>query len=163
MVADGMSTVKEIVKALRKVGAVCRKKPREEQYVCFLEDKGKAEIIVNPYNTEIRLLTDEEVTEFYYNFEGELEDAWNVEQNIKEKLGARVDIKTIRKGKGYTHSVYVISFNTEEAEPDKIAKIARNIVEKDIWVDIRYTERINLKKGEESFEDEYEFVEELLS
>jgi len=158
-----MSTVKEIVKALRKVGAVCRKKPREEQYVCYLEDKGKAEIVVDPYNTEIRLLTDEDVTEFYYNFGGEWKDAMDVEGNIQDYLGARVDIKTIRKGKGYTHSVYVISFNTEEAEPDKIAKIARNIAEKDIWVDIRYTQRINLKKGEENFKDEYEFVEELLS
>ena len=157
-----MSTVKEIVKALRKVGAVCRKKPREEQYVCYLEDKGKAEIVVDIYSTEIRLPTDEEVTEFYYNFGGEWEDAVRVEEKIQERLGARVDIKKMRKGKGLTYSVYVISFNTEEAEPDKIAKIARNIVEKDIWVDVRYTQRINLKKGEEIFKDEREFVEELL-
>jgi len=157
-----MSTVKDIVKALRKVGAVCRKKPREEQYVCYLEDKGRAEIVVDPYNTEIRLLTDEEVTEFYYNFGGEWEDAVRVEEEIQERLGARADIKKMRKGKGLTYSVYVISFNTEEAEPDKIAKIARNIAEKDIWVDIRYRMKIGLRKGEDWFRNEDEFVKELL-
>jgi len=158
-----MSTVKEIVKALRKVGAVCRKKPREEQYVCYLEDKGKAEIVVDPYSTEIRLLTDEEVTEFYYNFEGELEDAWNVEQNIKEKLGARADVVTVqRKGKGCGEELYVLRFETDKAEPEKIARIARNIAEKNIWVDIRYRMKIGLRKGEDWFRNEDEFVEELL-
>ena len=158
-----MSTVKEIVRALRKVGAVCRKKPREEQYVCYLEDKGRAEIVVDPYNTEIRLLTDEEVTEFCYNFEGELEDAWNVERNIKEKLGARADVVTVqRKGKGYGEELYVLRFETDKAEPEKIARIARNIAEKDIWVDIRYRMKIGLRKGEDWFRNEDEFVEELL-
>ena len=158
-----MSTVKEIVRALRKVGAVCRKKPREEQYVCYLEDKGKAEIVVDPYNTEIRLLTDEEVTEFCYNFEGELEDAWNVERNIKEKLGARADVVTVqRKGKGYGEELYVLRFETDKAEPEKIARIARNIAEKNIWVDIRYRMKIGLRKGEDWFRNEDEFVEELL-
>jgi len=158
-----MSTVKEIVRALRKVGAVCRKKPREEQYVCYLEDKGKAEIVVDPYNTEIRLLTDEEVTEFCYNFEGELVDAWNVERNIKEKLGARADVVTVqRKGKGYGEELYVLRFETDKAEPEKIARIARNIAEKNIWVDIRYRMKIGLRKGEDWFRNEDEFVEELL-
>jgi len=100
-----MSTVKDIVKALRKVGAVCRKKPREEQYVCYLEDKGKAEIIVDPYNTEIRLLTDEEVTEFYYNFEGHLEDATDVESRIRDRLGAYVDINTAKGQGSYLYSL----------------------------------------------------------
>lgn len=159
-----MSTAKNIVKALRKVGALCRKKPREEQYVCYLEDKGRVEIVVDPSYTEIRLLTDEEVTESYYIFGGELEDAWNVEQNIKEKLGARVDVVTVqRKGRGYREKLYVLRFKTDMAEPEKIARIARNIAEKDIWVDIRYRMKIGLRKGEDWFRDENEFVEELLS
>ena len=29
-------------------------------------------------------------------------------------------------------------------------------------MDLRYTQKVNLKKGEESFRNEYEFVEELL-
>jgi len=158
-----MSTAKNIVKALRKVGALCRKKPREEQYVCYLEDRGRVEIVVDPSYTEIRLLTDEEVTESYYIFRGELEDAWNVEQNIKEKLGARVDVVTVqRKGRGYREKLYVLRFKTDMAEPEKIARIARNIAEKDIWVDIRYRMKIGLRKGEDWFRDEDEFVEELL-
>jgi len=156
-----MSTVKEIVKALRSVGAVCRKKPKEEQYVCFLEDKGRAKVVVRPDTTEIQFITDEVVTEFYYNFGGELRNMEGVEYYIEDKLGSIVGIKTV--GKGKTHPVYVLYFNTEKVEPDKIAKIAKNIAEKNIWVDIRYMARINLKKGAESFKDEYEFVEELLS
>ncbi len=156
-----MST-KEIVKALRKIGATCRKKPKEEQYVCYIEDKGRVEVLVNPYTTEIRLITDEETTEFYYNFGGRLEGAVDIERRLEELLGARVDIKTVGKGKGFAVSVYTLSFDTEQTNPDKIAKIVKNIVEKDIWVDIRYTQRINLKKGDENFRDIYEFAEELL-
>ena len=111
----------------------------------------------------MRLFTEEEVTELYFNFEGELENAWDVSMRIKEKLGAWADIVTVSKGKGRTERVFILRFKMDKAEPEKIARIAKNIVEKDIWVDIRYRAKIGLRKGEEWFRDEDEFVEELLS
>jgi len=158
-----MSTVTDVVKALKKVGAVCRKKPREEQYVCHLKDKGEVGVVIDPYIIEVKLVTDEEVTEFYYDFAGELEDSWSVEQKIKEKLGANADTVTVqRKGGGYRETVYVLRFETDKAEPEKIARIVRNIAEKDIWVGIRYRMKIGLRKGEEWFRSKEEFIEELL-
>jgi len=136
------------------MGGVCKKVHRENIYECAYESVS---IRITPEEIEISPITESDfIQTVVYNLNEPSPTDWETASSgIYDEIGVPVDLKT----EEWLRERFVFTFSSSDYR--KALRFAKRLADDDIWVRVKLKEEIVFKRGDDTFDDVWDFAEYL--